>query len=102
MTGRTPTKVSHALRDVGENVRDWRRLNRLTQELVARRANISDQTVRAIEQGSGSVSAENLFRVLHVLGLLDGVVAPTDPLTHPVGQARAAEILPQRIRMPRP
>lgn len=98
MAGRTPTKVTHALRDVGVNLRDWRRLNRLSQAMVAERANISEQTVRAIESGAGSVSGENLFRVLHVLGLLDGVVKPTDPMTSPVGQARAAEQLPQRVR----
>jgi DNA-binding XRE family transcriptional regulator len=98
VAGRTPTKVSHAMRDVGEYLRDWRRLNRITQSMVAARANISDQTVRALEAGSGTVSAENLFRVLHVLGLLDGVVAVTDPMNSPVGQARATEQLPQRVR----
>ena len=98
MAGRTPTKVTHALRDLGENLRDWRRLNRLSQAMIAERANISVQTLRAIEMGSGSISSENLFRVLHVMGLLEAIVAPSDPLSSPVGQARAAEELPQRVR----
>lgn len=98
MAGRTPTKVAHALRDVGEYLRDWRRLNRLSQSMVAARANISEQTVRAAESGTGTVSAENFFRILHVLGQLDGVVAATDPMASPVGRARATEQLPQRVR----
>jgi len=98
MAGRTPTKVAHGLRTVGENLRDWRRLNRLTQAMVAERANVSEQTVRTIESGKGSVSAENLLRVMHVLGLLDRVINQTDPMATPVGRARAEEALPKKVR----
>ena len=102
MAGRTPVRVQHAMRDLGGNVRTWRKLNRLSQAMLAARANISEQTVRTIETGKGAVSTENLLRVLHVLGQLDGVVKATDPLESPVGRARADEQLPERVRRSTP
>ena len=98
MAGHTPTKVRLALVDLGEHLRTWRKLNGLSQEMLAARADLSAQTVRGIENGTGTVSTENLLRVTHVLGLLDGLITSTDPLNSPVGRARANERLPQRVR----
>lgn len=94
----TPIAVSRALRVLGRQVSDWRKLQRLTAAQVAERAGISRDTLRAIEQGKGTVSMENLLRVLRILGILNDVVAAADPYLTDVGRLRADEILPKRVR----
>ena len=94
----TPLAVARALRVMGTHVSNWRKLQRLTAVQVAERAGISRDTLRAIEQGKGTASTENLFRVLRILGILDNVVAAADPYQTDVGRLRADEILPRRVR----
>src|SRR5580658_8572961 len=94
----TPLAVERALRVLGEHVSNWRKLNRLTAAQVAERANVSRETLRAIEQGKGTASTENLLRVLRILGILDGLVAAADPYQTDIGRLRAEEILPKRVR----
>jgi transcriptional regulator with XRE-family HTH domain len=94
----TPLAVNRALRALGTHVADWRKLQRLTAAQVAERAGISRDTLRAIEQGKGTASTENLLRVLRILGILDGMVAAADPYQTDVGRLRADEILPKRVR----
>jgi transcriptional regulator with XRE-family HTH domain len=93
----TPLAVERALRLLGEHVSNWRKLNRLTAAQVAERANISRETLRAIEQGRGTASTENLLRVLRIIGIMDSVVA-ADPYQTDVGRLRMDEILPKRVR----
>lgn len=94
----TPIPVVRALRVLGEHVSAWRKLNRLTAAQVAERANISRDTLRAIEQGRGTVSTENLLRVLRILGIMDEVVKAADPYETDVGRLRMDETLPKRVR----
>jgi transcriptional regulator with XRE-family HTH domain len=94
----TPLPVRRALRVLGEHVSAWRKLNQLTAAQVAERANISRDTLRAIEQGSGTVSTENLLRVLRILGIMDELVKAADPYETDVGRLRMDETLPQRVR----
>ena len=77
---------------------NWRKLNRLTAAQVAERANISRETLRAIEQGKGTASTENLLRVLRIIGIMDSVVAAADPCQTDVGRLPMDEILPKRVR----
>ena len=94
----TPLAVKRALRVLGEHVSNWRKLNRLTAAQVAERANVSRDTLRAIEQGRGTASTENLLRVLRVVGMMDAVVAAADPYRTDVGRLRMDEVLPKRVR----
>jgi transcriptional regulator with XRE-family HTH domain len=94
----TPLAVNRALRALGTHVGNWRKLQRLTAAQVAERAGISRDTLRAIEQGRGTASTENLLRVLRILGILDGLVAAADPYQTDIGRLRAEEILPKRVR----
>src|ERR1700733_14886783 len=91
----TPLAVERALRVLGEHVSNWRKLNRLTAAQVAERANVSRETLRAIEQGRGTASTENLLRVLRIIGIMDSVVAAADPYRTGVGRLRRDEILPK-------
>ncbi len=94
----TPLAVDRALRVLGEHVSNWRKLNRLTAAQVAERSGISRDTLRAIEQGKGTASMENLFRVLRIIGIMDGVVAAANPHQTDVGRLRMDEVLPKRVR----
>lgn len=58
----------------------------------------SRDTLRAIEQGKGTVSTENLMRVLRIIGIMDAVVKSADPYETDVGRLRMDEILPKRVR----
>lgn len=98
---RTPIPVSRALREVGENVSTWRKLRGLTQAQVAERADVSLGTLRRLEDGSGTVSLENSFRILRAIGVLDGVPKSVDPYATDLGRMRSEEHLPQRVRRPR-
>jgi transcriptional regulator with XRE-family HTH domain len=93
----TPIPVRRALGLIGRHLADWRRLQRLTAEVVADRAGISVATLQRIEAGSGA-SLENILRVARSLGVLDVVVQSFDPSETDVGRARAFERLPQRVR----
>lgn len=97
-----PLSVKRGLRQLGVHVSTWRKLQRTTAAMVAERAGISRDTLRAIEQGTGTASSENLFRVLRVLGVMDAVVSAADPYETDVGRLRMDEILPQRVRDKRP
>ena len=83
---------------LGEHVSTWRKLNRLTAAQVAERANVPRLTLRAVEQGKGTVSTENLLRVLRIVGIMDKVVAAADPYETDVGRLRMDEVLPKRVR----
>jgi transcriptional regulator with XRE-family HTH domain len=93
-----PLAVERGLRILGEHVSNWRKLNRLTAAQVAERASISRETLRAIEQGKGTASTENLLRVLRIIEIMDNVVAAADPYQTDVGRLRMDEILPKRVR----
>jgi transcriptional regulator with XRE-family HTH domain len=94
----TPLSVGRSLRVLGTHVSNWRKLNRLTAAMVAERAGISRDTLRAIEQGKGTVSTENLMRVLRTIGIMEVVVKSADPYETDVGRLRMDEILPKRVR----
>jgi len=98
---RTPVVVRRGLADLGEHLRTWRRLNGVTQQLLAERAGVSVPTLRTVESG-GSVSTDSLARILRALGVLDTVVAAVDPMNSDVGRLRAGQRLPERVRTPRP
>jgi transcriptional regulator with XRE-family HTH domain len=93
-----PLSVARALRVLGTHVSSWRKLNRLTAAQVAERSGISRDTLRAIEQGKGTVSTENLLRVLRTVGIMDLVVKAADPYETDVGRLRMDETLPKRVR----
>jgi transcriptional regulator with XRE-family HTH domain len=93
-----PLSVARSLRVLGTHVSNWRKLNRLTAAQVAERSGISRDTLRAIEQGKGTASMENMFRVLRTLGIMDIVVQAADPYETDVGRLRVDEILPKRVR----
>jgi len=93
-----PLPVRRALRDIGGNLQAWRKLRGLTQNQLADRAGVDRKSLMRVERGEGGVSFEIVLRVLHGLGVLDGVPAAVDPFGTDVGRLRADEQLPRRVR----
>ncbi len=101
MTDKTmPRPVARALRQIGQDLRTWRVLQRLTAEQVADRAGVDRKTVLNLENGKRA-TLENTLRVARALGLLDQFVASLDPYESDVGRLRADEALPARVKHPR-
>lgn len=97
----TPIPVQRALRQLGDDIATWRKLQRLTAAQVADRAGVDRKTLRSLERGEGSTSLENTLRVARSLGLLEKLGAALDPYTTDVGRLRTEERLPERVRPPR-
>jgi transcriptional regulator with XRE-family HTH domain len=94
----SPLPVRRALRDIGSHVQAWRKLRGLTQNQLADRAGIDRKTLMRVERGDGGVSFEIVLRVLHGLGVLDGVSTAVDPYETDVGRLRADDQFPRRVR----
>ena len=97
----TPVPVQRALRQFGEDIVAWRKLQRLTAAQVADRAGVNVGTLRSLEQGEGTTSLKNTFLVARALGLLDKLASALDPYATDVGRLRTEERLPERVRPPR-
>jgi transcriptional regulator with XRE-family HTH domain len=96
-----PIPVQRALRQLGEDIVTWRKLQRLTAAQVADRAGVDVKTLRSLEHGEGSTSLENTLRVARAVGVLDKLAAALDPYATDVGRLRTDEMLPTRVRQPR-
>lgn len=80
---------------IGSQLRDWRIILGLSQELVAERANISRSTLIKLEQGSGG-KLESFLNVAKVLGIGERIEAAVNPLETDLGRARAYMLSRQR------
>ena len=96
-----PIPVQRALRQLGQDIVTWRKLQRLTAAQVADRAGVDVKTLRSLEHGEGSTSLENTLRVARAVGVLDKLAAALDPYATDVGRLRTDERLPTRVRQPR-
>jgi transcriptional regulator with XRE-family HTH domain len=96
-----PIPVQRALRQLGDDIVTWRKLQRLTAAQVADRAGVDVKTLRSLEHGEGSTSLENTLRVARAVGVLDKLAAALDPYATDVGRLRTDERLPARVRQPR-
>lgn len=96
--GYIPIPVRRAQRTIGEQLKNQRKLMGLTAQMVAERADTTVVTLRKIESGQ-PVRSDILLTVIKVLGMLDGVVAATDPYQTDVGKLRANEQLPKIVRV---
>lgn len=93
--------LSREMVRLGSNVRAWRKIIGLTADIVAERAGISRDTLRAIENGR-STSSENLFAALRAVGILSQVVDASDPLASDFGSRNFARTGVERVRIPAP
>lgn len=92
-------KLQRILNQLGENIRLARLRRKFSTTLVAERAGLSRNTLRAVEQGSASVAFGAYVNVLHSLGLEDDLqlIACDDELGRKIQDAQ----LPSKARAPR-
>lgn len=81
------------LREFGEHIRRWRKINRVTASEVAARAAITRETLRNIEHGTGAVRLDSVFAVLRVIGITDSVIQAANPYNSQAARARIDEII---------
>jgi len=93
-----PVRVQRGATEIGRHIVTWRKLQSLTAEQVAERANVSRTTLRRLEQGDAGVGLNVFLNVVRALGQLDRVVEVLDPYETDLGRARAEDILPERVR----
>lgn len=84
--------------EIGEHLRNWRKLHAMTAQEVATRAGISRGTLRRLETGDPAVSFGVVLAVARAVGQLAHVVEAFDPLSTDIGQLRMTEKLPERVR----
>jgi len=93
-----PVRVQHGAIEIGHHIMTWRKLQNLTAEQVAERANVSRTTLRRLEQGDAGVGLDVFLSVVRALGQLERVVEVLDPYETDLGRARAEDTLPERVR----
>lgn len=93
-----PFEVTEAARELGMNVRIARKRRRLLQGELARKAGVSEKTVRRLEKGEDGVSMGNVLSVLWALGLLPTARALANPETDEHGKTLELARLPERVR----
>ena len=95
--------VQRELTALGDNIRLARLRRGLSAELVAERAGMSRDTLRAVERGDAGVSLGSLVNVLQVLGLAKGVsaLAADDELGRRLQDARLEARAPSSRSRPK-
>jgi len=99
---RTFRSTEELEQELGEQVRRARLRLELSQDELARRANVSVTVVRNIERGRGG-SMRSLIRIVRGLGEVDSwllQLAPEPPLS-PLDVLRARGLLRERQRAPK-
>jgi transcriptional regulator with XRE-family HTH domain len=92
--------VAHALRKLGQDIRDARRRRRITAAILAERASTSRVTLGRVEKGDPGVSIGIYAKVLFSLGLEQRLADLADPRHDALGLQLQEERLPQRVRYP--
>lgn len=74
--------VNETIEEIGSRIKDLRIASCYTQEELAKKANISESSIRRIEQGK-SVQFDNILNVLKALGLMSKIdmIIPVQELT---------------------
>ena len=96
-----PIPAFLALKKLGQDICDARRRRRIPTNLMAKRADISRNTLAKIEKGEPATSIGGYVAVLFVLGMTNRLRDLADAVHDLTGRELQDEKLPQRIRVPR-
>jgi len=97
-----PVPVRRALRKLGGDIRDARLRRRIPAAVAAERASIGRSTLHRVEKGDPNVAFGIYATVLFVLGLVDRIGDLADIRNDATGLRLEEELLPKRIRTPKP
>jgi transcriptional regulator with XRE-family HTH domain len=93
MVTRNSVRQERLLKEFGANIRRWRKVNGMSAAALAERAFVTRETLRNIEEGTGSPRMDSLFAVLSVIGIAETVVGSADPFSSAVARPRIDAIL---------
>jgi transcriptional regulator with XRE-family HTH domain len=93
MVGRTSPRRERLARELGENLRRWRRVNGLSASELSERAAITRETLKHLEEGTGAPRLDSVLAVLMALGIAGSVVQATDPYRSDSARARIDDII---------
>ncbi|WP_159498972.1 helix-turn-helix domain-containing protein [Microbacterium sp. 18062] len=93
MVRRSSRQRQRDLREFGEHLRRWRRVNGLSATQVAERASITRETLRNIEHGTGTARLDSVFAVLAALGITDAILRGANPYNSEAARARIDDII---------
>ncbi len=93
-----PIPAARALKKLGEDLKNARKLRRITMRPAAERAGISRTTLTKVEKGDAGVSMGVYVKVFFILGLISRLSETADIMFDKPGQAPEAEHLPSRVR----
>lgn len=83
---------------IGDSLRRWRLVHEIPAALVAQRAGISVDTLRAIETGAGGAARFGaVLSVARVLGIQERIFDAFEPLHTELGLARADRMRRKRV-----
>ena len=92
--------VKRALRKLGLDINEARRLRRLTVQMMAMRAGVSPTTIWKVEKGEPGTSIAAYAAVLYVLGMTSRLGDLADASHDSIGLSLHELSLPRRVRPP--
>ena len=93
-----PLPVRHALRKLGDDMRDARLRRRISTTIMAQRALVARMTLHKAERGDPTVSMGAYATILFVLGMTGRLADLADVRSDRLGLLLEEERLPKRIR----
>ena len=93
----TPSTSRNA-KQLGEHVRNWRKIHKLTQKNLAGRAKITRQALAKIEQGNPHARLDDILSILEILGQEKKMLDSLDPLNDSVARLRWGMTEKERVR----
>ena len=93
----TPSTSRNA-KQLGEHVRNWRKIHKFTQKNLAGRAKITRQALAKIEQGNPRARLDDILSILEILGQEKKLLEALDPLNDSVARLRWELTQKERVR----
>lgn len=81
------------MKDLGTNIRRWRKINGMSASELATRAFVTRETLRNLEEGTAAPRVDSLIAILTALGIVDTVIDATNPYKNDAARARIDDIL---------
>ena len=93
MVQRRSVRQDRLMKTLGANIQRWRKVNGMSASELAARSFITRETLRNIENGTGSPRIDSFFAVLSTLGIADAIVTASDPYSNSAARARIDDLL---------